>query len=147
MSIATLGPIVMSPVVSGPFECFGEGLLYRGIKCEHPKTLKNLLMPTKSSKPTAIRDKDRPRMWWRAQCIHYGLPSPPYSTISAYRACLERALRQRGSLKRPQQLIELEIEQNAAFRRLNPQAAYEFNVNCQHYPEGETSQSTHPNKL
>ncbi|CAE6455211.1 unnamed protein product [Rhizoctonia solani] len=146
MTIATPEPVT-SPIVAGPFECFGEGLLYRGIKCEHPKTLKNLLLPTRSSKPTAIKDKDRPRMWWRAQCLHYGLPSPPYSTISSYRACLERALRQSGGLKRPLQLIDLEIEQNAAFGRLNPKALYESNVNRQQQPEAtelqEKSRRTH----
>ncbi|KAG8763523.1 hypothetical protein FRC11_002036 [Ceratobasidium sp. 423] len=122
MAVAPLQPIVVPPVVAGPFECFGDGLLYGGIKCEHPKLLKDLLIPTKSSKSSSIKDKDRPRMWWRAQCLHYGLPSPPYSTINAYRACLERALRRSGGLKRPQQLIDLETEQNAAFKRLNPEA-------------------------
>ncbi|KAF8710807.1 hypothetical protein RHS03_02392, partial [Rhizoctonia solani] len=108
------------PVASGPFECRGDGLLYGGIKCENPKTLKYLLLPTKSSKVVVTRDRDHSRMWWKAQCVHYGLPSPPYSTINTYRACLERSLRQRGGFTRPQQLIDLEIELNATFRRLNP---------------------------
>ncbi|CAE6523424.1 unnamed protein product [Rhizoctonia solani] len=78
MTIATPEPLVTSPIVAGPFECFGEGLLYRGIKCEHPKTLKNLLLPTRPSKPTAIRDKDRPRMWWRAQNAAFRRINPKY---------------------------------------------------------------------
>ncbi|KAJ1309973.1 hypothetical protein OPQ81_006731 [Rhizoctonia solani] len=70
-------------------------------------------------------------MWWRAQCLHYGLPSPPYSTISAYRTCLERGLKQSGGLKRPQQLLDLEAELNAAFIRLHPDARDTISVNLQ----------------
>ncbi|CAE6518417.1 unnamed protein product [Rhizoctonia solani] len=140
MVIAPLQPIV-APVVSGPFECFGDGLLYGGIKCEHPKILKDLLIPTKSSKSAAIRDKDHPRMWWRAQCLHYGLPSPPYSTISTYRTCLERALRRSDGLKRPQQLIDLEMEQNDAFKRLNPEVRDGPSANLQQLQSTKTCES------
>ncbi|ELU43943.1 hypothetical protein AG1IA_02034 [Rhizoctonia solani AG-1 IA] len=57
--------LAVIPVASGPFECRGDGLLYGGIKCENPKTLKYLLLPTKSSKVVVTRDRDHSRMWWK----------------------------------------------------------------------------------
>lgn len=65
MANAPLHPIVITAIVSGPFECLGDGLLYEGVEREQPNTLKDLLAPTKSSKRSAIEDKERPKKWWR----------------------------------------------------------------------------------
>ncbi|QRV86577.1 hypothetical protein RhiJN_14595 [Ceratobasidium sp. AG-Ba] len=119
MSDAPLHPIVIGAFSIGHFECLGDGLLHEGIGCEQPSTLKDLLCPTKTSKKTPIEDRDRPKKWWKAQCVHYGITVPSQAPISTYRVHLENAIRQRGGIKRPQEIADLEAEQTAKFRRLN----------------------------
>lgn len=65
MADAPLHPIVISPIVSGSFECSGNGLLHHGVECEQPNVLKDLLVPTKVSKHSPIQDKERPKKWWK----------------------------------------------------------------------------------
>ncbi|KAF8610783.1 hypothetical protein BDV93DRAFT_517880 [Ceratobasidium sp. AG-I] len=119
MADAPLHPIIIGAILTGQFECLGDGLLHDGVEREQPNTLKDLLVPTKTSKRTPMEDRERPKKWWRAQCIHYALPAPASAPISTYRVHLENAIRQRGGLKRPQDLADLEFEQNTKFRRLN----------------------------
>ncbi|KAG8744732.1 hypothetical protein FRC10_009497 [Ceratobasidium sp. 414] len=119
MADAPLNPIVISAIVTGKFECLGDGLLHEGVEREQPNTLKDLLVPTKTSKRTPIEDRERPKKWWKAQCVHYGITVPSQAPIGTYRVHLENAIRQRGGLKRPQDIADLEFEQNAKFRRLN----------------------------
>ncbi|CAE6518402.1 unnamed protein product [Rhizoctonia solani] len=119
MANTLLHPIVIQAVISGSFECLGEGLLHEGVGREEPNVLKDLIAPTKTSKRVPIEDRERPKKWWKAQCIHYGLQVPSTASISTYRVHLENAIRQRGGLKRPQHLTDLELEQNARFLRLN----------------------------
>ncbi|KAF8744824.1 hypothetical protein RHS02_02324, partial [Rhizoctonia solani] len=121
MANAPLHPIVIQAFVTGPFECLGEGLLHDGIGREEPDTLKSLIAPTKTSKRVAIEDRERPKKWWKAQCLHYGLQVPSAAPISTYRVHLENGIRQRGGLKLPQDLASLELEQNSKFRHLNAQ--------------------------
>ncbi|CAE7053003.1 unnamed protein product [Rhizoctonia solani] len=138
MAHSPLHPIVIQAIISGPFECLGEGLTHEGVGREEPNVLKDLVAPTKTSKRVPIEDRERPKKWWKgtifcdltchmgfkitlfvAQCLHYGLQVPSAAPISTYRVHLENAIRQRGGLKRPQNLTELELEQNTKFRRLN----------------------------
>ncbi|EUC62049.1 hypothetical protein RSOL_412400 [Rhizoctonia solani AG-3 Rhs1AP] len=114
-----LHPIVIQAIISGLFECLGEGLLHEGVGREEPNVLKDLVAPTKTSKRIPIEDRERPKKWWKAQCLHYGLQVPSTASIGTYRVHLENAIRQRGGLKRPQDLADLELEQNAKFKRLN----------------------------
>jgi hypothetical protein len=65
MADVPLHPIVLSAIVTGQFECLGDGLLHDGVEREQPNTLKDLLVPTKTSKRTAIEDRERPKKWWK----------------------------------------------------------------------------------
>ncbi|CAE6498258.1 unnamed protein product [Rhizoctonia solani] len=134
MADAPLQPIVIQAIVSGPFECLGEGLLHDGVGRDEPSVLKDLVAPTKTSKRTPIEDRERPKKWWKAQCLHYGLQVPSTAPISTYRVHLENAIRQRGGLKRPQDLTSLEIEQNTKFRRLNAEVREATSASTQPKP-------------
>jgi hypothetical protein len=71
MANVQLHPIVIQAIISGPFECLGEGLLHEGVGREEPNVLKDLIAPTKSSKRVAIEDRERPKKWWKGRpCSH-----------------------------------------------------------------------------
>ncbi|CAE6455219.1 unnamed protein product [Rhizoctonia solani] len=139
-----LHPIVIQAIISGPFECLGEGLLHEGVGREEPNILKDLVAPTKTSKRTPIEDRERPKKWWKAQCLHYGLQVPSTASISTYRVHLENAIRQRGGLKRPQDLTNLEFEQNAKFRRLNAEVREATSGSTQTKPSKGKAKTTQP---
>ncbi|KAH7340678.1 hypothetical protein B0J17DRAFT_652388 [Rhizoctonia solani] len=144
MTDTLLHPIVIQAIVSGPFECLGEGLLHDGVGRDEPSVLKDLVAPTKTSKRVPIEDRERPKKWWKAQCLHYGLQVPSTAPISTYRVHLENAIRQRGGLKRPQDLAALELDQNAKFRRLNAEVREATSASTQAKPSKGKSKVTQP---
>ncbi|KAI5843797.1 hypothetical protein DFP73DRAFT_64433 [Morchella snyderi] len=114
-SIASaLHPIVLPPVPVPPyFTTLGAGLLHATQPRELPSTLHTLLF---SHPPLA--NKDRPKSWWRAQCLLYGLDAPEKRTIPELRAMLQNAILQ-GGLRVPDAMQELEKRENGRFRKLN----------------------------
>ncbi|KAG8714066.1 hypothetical protein FRC11_010008 [Ceratobasidium sp. 423] len=144
MANIPLHPIVIQAIISGSFECLGGGLLHEGVGREEPGVLKDLIAPTKTSKRVPIEDRERPKKWWKAQCLHYGLQVPSAAPIGTYRVHLENAIRQRGGLKRPQYLIDLELEQNVKFLRLNAEVREATSGNAQAKPPKGKAKATQP---
>ncbi|KAG9103086.1 hypothetical protein FRC06_000286 [Ceratobasidium sp. 370] len=119
MSDIRLRPIVIAPIVVGQFTCLGEGLLYEGVEREQPDKLLDLLIPVKTSEHEPIKDRGRPKKWWKAQCAHYRINAPPPARIDTYRTYLENAILRHGELKVPQDLVDLESRANIKFRHRN----------------------------
>jgi hypothetical protein len=87
MTEVALHPIVIGAIVSGPFECLGDGLLHEGVEREQPNTLKDLLVPTKSSKRSAIEDRERPKKWWKGMLLCYYIPGDSLTDDQLYLIC------------------------------------------------------------
>ncbi|RPB14075.1 hypothetical protein P167DRAFT_73559 [Morchella conica CCBAS932] len=113
---SALHPIVLPPVPVPPyFTTLGSGLLHATHPRELPTTLHTLLL---SYPPLA--NNDRPKPWWRAQCLLYGLNAPEKRTIPELRAALVNAMVM-GGLKVPDAMQEMEKRENGRFRKLNAQ--------------------------
>ncbi|QRV86578.1 hypothetical protein RhiJN_14596 [Ceratobasidium sp. AG-Ba] len=121
MSQPPLHPLALGPIPAGDlFECRGEGLLYQGVKRESRAGLKELLdpfYPPMYSPPKGQMKKTK--LWWKAQCLHYGVSIPRGDKVEDYRNCLKKALGRPGGLRRPRNFVELEHEYNAVFRWMN----------------------------
>ncbi|KAF7323276.1 hypothetical protein HMN09_00108400 [Mycena chlorophos] len=118
----TLEPIVIPPLVAGKFTCSGAGLRYEEQERVAPDILRTLLLP--SGARNGIADRERPKAWWGAQSLFYGLKHTKTMTITQLRAQLEDALRankEKGSLRVPQDILDLEHRSNQEFRELNAQ--------------------------
>nr|GAT56509.1 predicted protein [Mycena chlorophos] len=117
-----LEPIVIPPLVAGKFTCSGAGLRYEEQERVAPDVLRTLLLP--SGARNGIADRERPKAWWGAQSLFYGLKHTKTMTITQLRAQLEDALRAnkgKGSLRVPQDILDLEHRSNQEFRELNAQ--------------------------
>ncbi|RPB20479.1 hypothetical protein L211DRAFT_521498 [Terfezia boudieri ATCC MYA-4762] len=116
-----LTPIVIPEIAVAPhFTCLGSGLLQNGHPRESPSSLEALLLPSAAS-PRGIPNSNKPKTWWRAQCLHYGIDMPVSATIERMRARLEEALRSPGGLVLPGNLLDLEHQKCGEFRKLNAQ--------------------------
>ncbi|RPA94464.1 hypothetical protein L873DRAFT_1792907 [Choiromyces venosus 120613-1] len=114
---SALNPIVIPAVQIPPhFTTLGSGLLHETHAREPLSTLTTLLLAS----PDIFSNKAKPKLWWRAQCLLYGLDAPNSLTVQSLREKLENALR-RGELQIPEHLVELEHIENGKFRKLNAQ--------------------------
>lgn len=102
------------------FTCLGSGLLQNGHLRESPTALGALLLPSAAT-PRGIPNSSKPKNWWRAQCLHYGIDMPVSATIERMRARLEEGLRVSGGLVVPGDLLDLEHKKCGEFRKLNAQ--------------------------
>ncbi|KAI5076643.1 hypothetical protein GOP47_0008708 [Adiantum capillus-veneris] len=112
-----LYPIVMNALSEPPFECAGNGLLHQGHSRSSISELRAWLFPKrKNAAPLS-----KPKAWWQAQPVLYGLGVPKKSeTIAALRARLEAAVLGGGCDKPPSdQLVEKEARLNQAFLHAN----------------------------
>ncbi|CAK5279143.1 unnamed protein product [Mycena citricolor] len=117
----TLEPIVIPPmVVEKHFTCSGSGLRFEEQERVSADSLRSLLLP--SAGRNGIGDRDRPKAWWGAQSLFYGMKYTKTMTIAQLRAQLEDALRdKKTALRVPQSLLDLEYQSNKEFRELNAQ--------------------------
>lgn len=99
------------------FTTLGEGLLHASHAREAPATLHALLLATT---PPLLDNKAKPKSWWRAQCLLYGLDAPEKRTVQELRAALELALLKR-ELEVPAALALVESRERGKFRKLNAQ--------------------------
>ncbi|KAH0606554.1 uncharacterized protein H6S33_003388 [Morchella sextelata] len=79
------------------FTTLGAGLLHATHPREPPATLHTHLL---GAPPSRLANRDRPKTWWRAQCLLYGLDAPEKATIARLRGTLQRALRSAGGAAR-----------------------------------------------
>ena len=120
---------VIPPIIVEKFTCSGNGLLYEGHMRESPADLRAMIMGR-----IPISDKDkyvspisrqqnqiltihfgtntRPKSWWLAQTLLYGLPGNKSSTIGQLRERLEVALRQPKGMAVPEKILNMEVEGN-----------------------------------
>ncbi|KAF8475767.1 hypothetical protein BDZ91DRAFT_710279 [Kalaharituber pfeilii] len=123
-----LHPIVIPEIAVPPhFTCLGSGLLQNGHSRESAASLAALLLPSPAA-PRGIANNSKPKTWWRAQCLHYGIDMPASANIERMRARLEEGLRSgkggRGGewgLVVPAELLDLEYAKCGEFRKLNAQ--------------------------
>ncbi|KAF7298448.1 Carbonic anhydrase [Mycena kentingensis (nom. inval.)] len=102
------------------FTCAGSGLRYEAQERVATDTLRELLLPTGKE---AITDRGRPKSWWAAQTVFYGLEFGKTMSVKTMRAQLENALRDNGNaLEVPAPILELEEKSDEEFRALNAQA-------------------------
>lgn len=112
-------PAIVIPAVqiAPHFTTLGEGLLHASHARESPATLHALLLATT---PPLLDNKAKPKSWWRAQCLLYGLDAPEKRTVQELRAALELALLKR-ELEVPAALALVESRERGKFRKLNAQ--------------------------
>ncbi|KAF7294616.1 hypothetical protein MIND_00998200 [Mycena indigotica] len=115
---ATLEPIVIPPIVIEKFTCAGTGLRYDNQERVAPDVLRTLLLP--SGARNGITDRERPKAWWSAQAVFYGLKHTKSMSIQQIRGQLEDALRS-NKLAVTQELLDMEYQSNQEFRELNAQ--------------------------
>ncbi|KAL0632380.1 hypothetical protein Q9L58_008741 [Maublancomyces gigas] len=112
-----LSPIVIPAVQIPPhFTTRGDGLLHDSHARETIPALRFLLLST----PRLLENKGKPKSWWRAQCLLYGLDAPEKRTVQELRDTLELALL-KGELQVPAAMAQLEQKERGKFRKLNAQ--------------------------
>lgn len=113
----TLSAIVIPALHIPPhFTTLGAGLLFDSHAREIAPTLRALLL----SSPPLLENKAKPKSWWRAQCLLYGLDAPEKRTVQELRAALELMLL-KGELEVPAAMAQLETREKGRFRKLNAQ--------------------------
>ena len=65
----------------------------------------------------------RPKSWWLAQTLLYGLPGNKSSTIAQLRERLQTALQERKGMAVPEKILNMEVDTNKEFNQLNAQIA------------------------
>ena len=63
----------------------------------------------------------RPKSWWLAQTLLYGLPGNKSSTIAQLRERLQTALQERKGMVVPEKILNMEVDTNKEFNQLNAQ--------------------------
>lgn len=63
----------------------------------------------------------RPKSWWLAQTLLYGLPGNKSSTIAQLRERLQTALQERKGIAVPEKILNMEVDTNKEFNQLNAQ--------------------------
>ncbi|BBN09127.1 hypothetical protein MPTK1_4g17350 [Marchantia polymorpha subsp. ruderalis] len=112
-----LYPVVIPPISHPPFECQGKGLVYKSHSRESIDTLRSWITTKRGRSPL-----QRPKIWWQAQLLLYGLdPGSLSAKLAEVTQKLKDALA--NGLQAPcQEITDLENELNAKFRRLNADA-------------------------
>jgi len=113
---------VIPPIIVEKFTCGGNGLLYEGHARESPAGLRAMI-----TSGIPISDKDqtntKPKSWWLAQTLLYGLPGNKSSTIGQLRERLQTALEQRNGMAVPEKILNVEVDANKEFNELNARIA------------------------
>ncbi|PUU75232.1 hypothetical protein B9Z19DRAFT_1131692 [Tuber borchii] len=92
---SALNPVEPSPLQSLPFSAHSNADLHHsGHLRESPASI---LSPSARSKP---------KSWWRAQCILYGIPIDEKATIAELRASLVSAVNKQGGLSANEEILE-----------------------------------------
>ena len=127
---------VIPPIVVDKFTCSGNGLLYEGHARESPADLRAMIygrtpisdndkyVPPISSQQLKVDGSHiRPKSWWLAQTLLYGLPGSKSSTIAQLRERLQTALQERKGMVVPEKILNMEVDTNKEFSQLNSQVA------------------------
>lgn len=80
-------------------------------------------MATKPNFDHSFWTNTRPKSWWLAQTLLYGLPGNKSSTIGQLRERLQAALRQPKGMTVPEKILNMELEGNKEFNQLNTRIA------------------------
>ncbi|KAG6558002.1 hypothetical protein Mapa_000181 [Marchantia paleacea] len=117
LKLPELYPVVIPPISHPPFDCQGKGLLYKSHSRESVDTLRSWITSKRVRTPL-----QRPKVWWQAQLLLYGLdPGKSSAKLAEVTQKLKDALT--NGLQAPsKEIIDLENELNAKFRHLNADA-------------------------
>ena len=81
------------------------------------------LVPTNQLLTACFGTHARPKSWWLAQTLLYGLPGNKSSTIGQLRERLQTALQEPKGMVVPEKILNMEVNTNKEFNQLNAQIA------------------------
>ncbi|RPA93912.1 hypothetical protein L873DRAFT_1846939 [Choiromyces venosus 120613-1] len=113
---SALNPIGSNPPHAPPISTnFGADLHCDGYLRESPASLMSWILSSSA--------RSKPKSWWRAQCVLYGISIDEKTSVAEMRSSLERAVNKQGRLsvveEIPEEMAESERKTNERVRKTN----------------------------